>query len=156
MKPNHRRLFAEISKYALGCGCSLLLKIMVTAAFTLFAAPTWIGYLVAQVVVLFTSYSYHTYITFRQKTAGVKAHLKNFSVFTGSVLLFKVIDYTLVVLGTAVITNYLRRHDLLDSWIRQAVIAGMIVGISGIIFVFRYFLYRFIFRNNQAEKEPIS
>ena len=43
----------ELVKYTSGCGCSVLVKMLVTMIFSLCHAPVWMAYLGAQVVIVF-------------------------------------------------------------------------------------------------------
>lgn len=151
VKLSRERVF-EIAKYAGGCACGIVIKILVTALFIALAAPVWLAYLGAQVVILFFSYGFHSRITFRRKLRG-RERLRNFLVFAGSVLIFKLADYLLVVLAVGWLTARLGRNELLTPWLRQGIVAGAIASASGIIFFVRYFFYRHILRDRSGEGE---
>lgn len=145
----------EVAKYAGGCAFSIVIKILVTALLTALAAPVWLGYFCAQLVVLVTGYIYHSRVTFRPELNGWKERAVNFLHFTASVLAFKIADYLLVVIGVGYISRRLEEGDLLTPWVRQGLVAGLILATSGIIFFIRYFCYRTVFRS-RAEKAKCS
>lgn len=141
----------EIAKYAGGCACNVVIKIFVTALFTALAAPVWLGYFCAQLVVLVTGYVYHSRITFRPELNGWRERAVNFLHFSISVLAFKVADYLLVVIGVGYVSRRLEAENLLTPWTRQGVVAGLILATSGIIFFIRYFCYRTLFLNRTGK-----
>lgn len=143
----------ELIKYAGGCGCSIVIKILVTALLTALTAPIWLAYLGAQLVILFFSYGFHSRITFRRKLHGWRERLRNFLVFAGSVLIFKLADYLLVVLAAGWLTERLKHNEMLTPWLRQGIGAGVIVSASVLIFAIRYFFYRHILRDHSGKEE---
>lgn len=143
----------EIVKYAGGCACSIVIKILVTALFTALAAPVWLAYLGAQLIILFFSYGFHSRVTFRRRLRGWRERIRNFLVFAGSVLIFKLADYLLVVLAVGWLTVRLERGEVLTPWLRQGIVAGAIAAASAAIFVIRYFFYRRILRDRSGEGE---
>ncbi len=148
-----RERTSEVIRYTAGCLYGIVIKIAVTAVFTALSAPVWLGYLAAQLVILVFSYTYHSRVTFRRKLHGWREYLRNFLVFAGSVLIFKLADYLLVVLGAGYATAALERSEALTPWMRQGIVSAAIAAGSGIIFFIRYFFYRIIFRKRK-EEEP--
>ena len=144
------RIF-EIIKYAFGCGCSILLKFLVTAFLSAFRLPLWLSYLAAQGMILLFSYFYHSKVTFSYRNDSFSAAVRKFFAFTGSVLIFKIADYVLVVLGMKWLTNHLEKNMELDFWLRQGILFLFIVFTSLRIFSVRYFWYRFLFRKPAKE-----
>lgn len=147
------RIF-EIIKYAFGCGCSILLKFLLTALLSAFQLSLWLSYLVAQGVILLFSYFYHSKVTFSYRNDSFSATIKNFFAFSGSVLIFKIADYFLVVLGVKWLTDRLERNTELDFLFRQGILLLFIVFTSLLIFSVRYFWYRFLFR--KAERKAAN
>ncbi|MBS1371723.1 MAG: hypothetical protein HPZ91_17395 [Lentisphaeria bacterium] len=141
-----RERILELARYSGGCFCNVIVKMAMTSLLTFLAFPVWLAYLGAQLMILFFAYYYHSRITFRQKLSGAREHIRSFLVFTGSVLVFKVLDYFLVVVGAEYATAQLERSEYLTVWERQAIVLGMIAVVSGVIFFIRYFFYRIIFR----------
>ena len=143
-----RDRFLELIRYTGGCFCNMIVKMAMTSLLTFLAFPVWLSYLVAQLFILVFAYYYHSRITFRQKHSGIREQVRSFLVFTGSVLVFKLLDYFLVVMGAGYKTALLARSELLTVWERQAIVLGMIVAVSGVIFFIRYFFYRIIFKKH--------
>lgn len=153
MKPHHRRKLVEVVKFAFGCAGSIVVKLGVTAFFTWLMFPVWLGYLGAQIAVLITGYWYHSSVTFRTELRGWKARWNNFLQFMFSVLGFKIADYLLVVVGIGFISRYLEAEGSLTPWMRQLVVFGMIVAVSGVIFFIRFYFYQIIFQRKAAADE---
>jgi putative flippase GtrA len=149
----HRRWpqLVEIGKYATGCLCGILLKIIVSAAASALGFAVWSSYLFSQIAVLFFSYGYHSRITFGHRAVGFGKKIKHFGVYFGSVLIFKLADYLIVVLGAGYLTALLASHHELDYWLKQLLVSGMIVASSGFVFFIRYFWYRVLFKNKPPE-----
>ena len=145
----------EIVRYAGGCAFNVVVKILVTALLTTLAFPVWAGYFCAQLVVLVTGYLYHSTITFHPKPGGLKGRAVNFLHFTLSVSAFKAVDYLLVVIGVGFVSRSLEAHNLLTAWMRQGVVVGLILTVSGVIFFLRYFCYRIIFRDRTAKAQQL-
>lgn len=142
----------ELVKYTSGCGCSVLVKMLVTMIFSLCHAPVWMAYLGAQVVIVFFSYGFHSRITFREE----RYSWYTFWLFFRSLLLFKLLDYFLVVLGAKMLTRWLERDGSLTLWQQQGVVSGSILVVSMLIFFARYTMYRSIFRRRKRERIDFS
>lgn len=141
--PMHR--IWELVRYAAGCGCSVLIKLAVTSLATATGVPLRFGYLAALFIVTFFSYAYHSRITFRQKIGSCRELVRSFSLFTGSMLAFHLLDYLLVVLGASLLAARLAEHGELNAWTRQLLVSGCIICVSAAIFLIRYALFRVIF-----------
>ena len=139
----------ELVKYTSGCGCSVLVKMLVTMIFSLCHAPVWMAYLGAQVVIVFFSYGFHSRITFREE----RYSWYTFWLFARSLLLFSLLDYFLVVLGAEMLMERLEEGGTLSLWQRQGVVSGSILVVSMLIFFARYAVYRSIFRSRWREKQ---
>lgn len=135
----------EVARYSAGCGCSVLIKLAVTSLATAAGVPLRFGYLAALFIVIFFSYAYHSRITFRRKAGSFRELARSFSLFTGSMLVFHLLDYLLVVLGAGMLAARLAGHGELSALIRQLLVSGCIVCVSGGIFLIRYSLFRVIF-----------
>ena len=135
----------ELVRYAFGCGCSVLVKMVATTLFSLLHSPVWLAYLGAQVVIVFFSYGFHARITFLEKHYS----WRTFFLFFRSLVLFQVIDYLLVVLGAELLTSYLEERGSLTMWQRQGIVSGSILVVSALIFLARFSMYRSVFRNRR-------
>lgn len=143
----------EIGKYTTGCLCGILIKIVVSAVALALGFAVWSSYLFSQVAVLFFSYGYHSRITFGHQSVGFNGKIKHFGVYFSSVLLFKLADYLIVVLGVGYLTVLLSQHTELDYWPKQLLISGMIVLSSGFVFFVRYFWYRVLFKSKIRQRQ---
>ncbi|MDR0932725.1 MAG: hypothetical protein LBM70_06880 [Victivallales bacterium] len=148
------RIF-ELIRYVGGCGCGILVKMASTSIFLFLGWTVDFAYLGAQVVILFFAYMYHSHITFRRKLNGFKAHVKGFFVFAGSVMVFKLLDYFLVVVGAKYLAKRLEQNEDLSMWLKQAIVMCMIPAVSVMIFAIRYFVYRIVFKSKTGEEEIV-
>jgi putative flippase GtrA len=77
-------------KYTFGGVVQLAVKIGIVAIFDIFAIPAYLNYLIAQVIILFQSYLYHSKVTFNEKM-----DFDSFFLFTKCVIGLKIVDYLL-------------------------------------------------------------
>ncbi len=80
--------FYKYLKYSIGGGLNLVLKIILVAILDIFTIPAYFNYFITQIIILFTSYIYHSKITFDEKM-----NLNSFILFTKCVIGLKFIDY---------------------------------------------------------------
>lgn len=133
-------------KYLLGCAGTLCLKIILTNLLISFDLSLGMSYLIVHVVTLLYSFFYHSRITFSLK----KVNFGHFLKFVFAVIILKVADYLLVV-KTSDWLGGLFDTDT-QSFVGRTVISIMILVISGLIFVARYFLYKYVYRTPSEEQ----
>ena len=81
------RLFGQMLRYGLNCGVVLVVKLLLTAAITIWLTPV-IAYLCVHVVTFFVSYAIHARATFG--VAYSWAHVRK---YFSAVIGFKLLDY---------------------------------------------------------------
>lgn len=145
MKLNYPIIF-EIAKYALGCGLNLCLKITLNAILTLFNFPLYISYLIAQIIILLSSFFYHYKITFARSFDSWEQALNAFKLYVPSVIGFIILDYLLVVCLAQHLKQIIQTSTNLSVESRQVINSFTILTVSGIIFAFRFLVYRVIFK----------
>jgi len=154
-----RLLIFEIAKYTLGCGLNLCLKIALNAILTLFDFPLYISYLIAQIIILLSSFFYHYKITFARSFDSWEQVLKAFKLYVPSVIGFILLDYLLVVCLAQHLKQIIQTSTNLSVESRQFIDSITILMVSGIIFALRFLVYRVIFKKrqkNSCEEEDTS
>ncbi len=111
---------SKIIKFSIGAAFNLSVKLILLVSIGFTGLSTEISYLITHILILFTSYFYHSNITF---CAGMD--LNNFSKFTANVLFLKIFDYTLFV----IFINILIIHHIISLFLTSIV-----------VFILRYFL----------------
>lgn len=140
----------EVILYTAGCGCSLILKVIIATVINCIGLSFWTAYLITHIFLLFCSFFYHHCITFRKKFDSFSSTAKDFLDFTAAVAVLKILDYFLVNIGVESINRYLIPEDA-SMAVKQIVNAGTIICISGCVFVLRYFIYRILFKKAPVE-----
>jgi coenzyme F420-reducing hydrogenase beta subunit len=135
-----RRFFSDRGvRYFTGCALSVLIKVALTNLLVFFLLPVEFSYLLVHVVILFYSFLYHGHVTF----PGGGVTVRHFFKFTFAVILLKVVDYFLVVKAAVWFEG--TAGDGRSALAVHTLISLAVVVVSGLIFVVRYFLYRYIF-----------
>jgi|GEM_PF-6506439 len=78
----------KFTKYSIGGGVNLALKLGLVVIFDVFLIPAYLNYLLTQIIILIVSYLYHANITFNEKM-----DLNSFLIFTKCVIGLKLLDY---------------------------------------------------------------
>ncbi len=123
----------------------MLLKVGLSAVFTQWRIPLSISYLLIQLLILFFSFLYHFRITFGRRYDSWETVSHAFGVYVPSVIVFKVLDYLLVVCGAAYLKAILCEHTELTMYWQQIVNSGSILAVSVLIFAIRFVVYKLIF-----------
>lgn len=147
--PRIRELFA----YAAGCGFSLGLKVLLAMLINYAGVVFSLAYLMTHGIILFTSFFYHHCITFRKKFTTFSQACRDFADFAAMVILLNALDYILVVTGEKIMMRSLLPADCSDLT-RQFFRSCLIIGISGFIFVLRYFVYKRLFKRSDGTLSP--
>ena len=147
MKTKNILLF-EVAKYALGCGFNLGLKIALNAILTFFDFPLYISYLIAQIVILLSSFFYHYKITFSRSFDSWEQVFKAFKLYVPSVIGFILLDYLLVVCLAQHLEQIIQSSTSLSVESQQIINSLTILMVSGMIFVLRFIVYRIIFKKH--------
>lgn len=129
-------LIYKIVKYTVGCSLALLIKIFLTN-FLILSTTSSVeaAYLIVHIVLLFSSFAYHTKITFNSTVSG-----RLFGHFFRVVLILKLFDYLVFVIGIKMVENFFKKN--LSVYSSTLVVSTTIIASSAIIFVMRFFLYR--------------
>lgn len=146
----------EAIRYTFGCGCSLLIKIVVNYILSMFNLPITISYSLALVVIIFFSFWFHSRITFQRKFRDLADIIKSFFLYTPSVLGFNLVDYVIVVIGVKSLMSYLAETMTLNTLMIQTINAGCILLSSVILFALRFVIYKLILKrgnHSSANKE---
>jgi putative flippase GtrA len=122
-------------KYSIGGGVNLALKIGIVAVFDIFTIPAYLNYLITQVIILFSSYIYHSKVTFNEKM-----DFTSLFVFTKCVVGLKIVDYLLF---------------NVNVYIFHAENIYAVIISTGVTFVLRYLLMdKYVFtQGNDNEKD---
>lgn len=152
MKKKYLLIF-EIAKYALGCGFNLGLKTALNAILTFFDFPLFISYLIAQIIILFSSFLYHYKITFARSFDSWEEVLKAFQLYVPNVFFFIILDYLLVVCLAGHLNEIIQTSTNISVESQQVINSLTILMVSGMIFVLRFIVYRVIFKK-QSKSPP--
>lgn len=121
-------------------GClNLLNRLCWAFLFALAGLPIWLNYGLVHLITLIFGYTYHTLVTFRQKTS-----LGSFRRFVLSVIGLRVVDYCLVVATNHLEPIRTRIYDLpgIGSFLGDNLFYISIFTVSIIMFVIRYTVFR--------------
>ena len=151
MKLSRSTLF-EIAKYTMGCGLGLLLKTGLNAFFTHFELALWCSYLIVQFIILVSSFLYHFKFTFGRSFDSLKNVWQSFQIYVPSVIVFKALDYLLVICFAEYLKSVLQTRTNISIESQQIINTVSILFVSCLIFAIRYFVYKNIFhKRTQAE-----
>lgn len=145
-----RSRWAEVLRYASGCGCGILLKLLLTTLLTWCGISFFYSYLICHAVVLVESFCFHYLITFRRRFESFPALLRDVGKYISMVFVIKLMDFLLVVLLDGYIKEYLVERQFSATAVMLCNNA-VIVLVSVLIFVLRYFLYQVVFRKLDCE-----
>lgn len=145
--PEQRSRLFEIFRYGIGCGLALLVKYLLTLLFKAFDHSLDQSYFIAILIILFVSYTYHSRITFRYQSQNRKEHLHNLLAFSATLLLFNALDYLLVTTGNRYLEARIQ-HSHLSITLQNLILLAQILTSSALIFILRFFCYRFIFKRH--------
>jgi len=121
-------------------GCfNLLNRLCWAFLFSLAGLPIWLNYGLVHLITLIFGYTYHTLVTFRQKTG-----LVSFRKFVLSVIGLRVVDYCLVVATNHLESIRARMYGLpgIGSFVGDNLFYISIFTVSAIMFVIRYTVFR--------------
>ncbi len=121
-------------------GClNLLNRLCWAFLFELAGLPIWLNYGLVHIVTLMFGYTYHTLVTFRQKTS-----LGSFRRFVLSVIVLRIVDYCIVVVANHFEPIRARIYSLpgIGSFMGDNLFYISILTISIIMFVIRYTVFR--------------
>ena len=143
-------LLFEIAKYTFGCGLNLCLKILLNAILTHYSLPLYISYLIAQLIILVSSFFYHYKVTFSRSFDSWNSVLRAFRLYIPSVICFNILDYLLVVCLAHYIEDILKAKTNLTLESQQIINSITILMVSCIVFALRFIVYRFIFKKSKT------
>lgn len=144
--------FFEFFRYGIGCACNLILKVLLSSLFTACGLSIWSGYLFTLIFLLFSSFFYHYFITFQRKFDGFKNLINAMIRFTATMLSFHALDYIIVTSGITCLEHFVFKN-LTAYWQQELFHASIIFCSSVILFLLRYFCFRFLFHK---KKDKIS
>ena len=146
-------LLFEIAKYTFGCGLNLCLKILLNAILTHYNLPLYVSYLIAQLIILASSFFYHYKITFSRSFESWSSVLKAFKLYVPSVICFNILDYILVVCLAHYLEDIIRTKTNLTIESQQIINSITILTVSCIVFALRFIVYRFIFKKSTKSSD---
>jgi len=132
-------------------GClNLLNRLCWAFLFSLAGLPIWLNYGLVHLITLAFGYTYHTLVTFRQKTS-----LGSFRKFVLSVIGLRVVDYCLVVATNQLEPIRARIYGLpgIGSFLGDNLFYISIFTVSIIMFVIRYTVFRKITFARPSEQD---
>lgn len=121
-------------------GClNLLNRLCWAFLFELAGLPIWLNYGLVHIVTLIFGYTFHTLVTFRQKTS-----LGSFRRFVLSVIVLRVVDYCIVVAANHLEPIRARIYSFpgIGSFLGDNLFYISIFTVSIIMFVIRYTVFR--------------
>ena len=145
-----RSRWAELLRYAGGCACGLLLKIALSTLFTKLGVSFELGYFFCHLAVLVEAFCFHYFLTFGRRFESWSKFGHDILSYCAAVAFIKALDYVLVVIAAAKLRNWFVNNGQSE---RQVMVfnAAVILVITILIFVLRYFLYRIVLRKPDFE-----
>ena len=140
-----RSRWAEILRYAGGCACGLLLKIVLSTLFTKLGVSFALGYFFCHIAVLIEAFCFHYFLTFRRRFKSWRQLVKDILSYCAAVAFIKVLDYVLVVVAVRALRGWCIGAGASERTV-MLFNAAVILLITVTIFALRYFLYRILFR----------
>jgi len=135
-----RKLWSNrLVRFTTGGCLNLLNRLCWAFLFSLAGLPIWLNYGLVHLITLVFGYTYHTLVTFRQKTS-----LGSFRKFVLSVIGLRVVDYCMVVATNHLESIRVRIYGIpgIGSFLGDNLFYISIFTVSIIMFVIRYTVFR--------------
>lgn len=130
----------RIVRFTCGGGVNLSAKLFLTSVLKNIGLPLWLNYGLVHSMVVVLSYFYHSLITFEEP----KRSFKGFWKFFLSVLILKLIDYSVVIItdNISILKYYVYNIPVYGTIIGDNLLYIIIILSSGTIYLIRFFIFK--------------